>query len=151
MNLIKNIYHLIGFINYLVPPPLNKYVMKFRGVKFDDIRSCWIGSYCFFDTLYPELITIERDVTMSFCVKIACHFEPTKTLKLHGYRDYARAVRISEGSFIGMGSIIFPGVIVGKGAIISAGSIVSEDVKSYHLYKDGKSVPLSVSVKDPVL
>lgn len=132
MKLIKNFF---GIINFYLPPPLNKYLLFFRGVNFDHISTSWIGAFCFFDTLYPEKIKIGKNVVISFGVKIICHFEPSLAQKNLGIKNHEKMVIISDGVFVGAGVIIYPGVIIGKNSIISAGVVLNKSIPAYSVVK----------------
>ncbi len=132
MKLIKNFF---GFINFYLPPPLNKYLLLFRGVNFDHLNTTWIGAFCFFDTLYPEKIKIGKNVVISFGVRIICHFEPSLSLRKIGFRNHEKMVIISDGVFIGAGAIIYPGVKIGKNSIISAGVVLNQSIPAYSIVK----------------
>lgn len=133
-SLISKFKNTLGFINYFIPPPLNKYLLWIRGVNFKNLSSVWIGSFSMFDTSYPEKIIIGSDVIISFGVKIICHFEPTKSLKSK-FNYKVKAVTICDGVFIGAGVIIYPGVKIGKNSIISAGVVLNHSVPSNTLIK----------------
>ena len=42
----------------LMPPPLNKYLYYFSGVKFENLKKTWIGAI-HFDNYDPSLITLK--------------------------------------------------------------------------------------------
>ena len=126
MNLIKRIFCLIG--NYL-PPKLNCVFYKISGVKFN-FSKVWIGNKCYFDTNFPEKITIKDNVCISSEVTIFCHFDPSRKIKNHAIKRYKKNVILEEGVFIGPKSIIMPGVIVRKNTFIRAGSVITKSTNA---------------------
>ena len=64
--LLKRIFCILG--NYS-PPPINKYFYYMAGVNFN-ISKVWIGNQCYFDTVRPNLITIENETCISFRVQM---------------------------------------------------------------------------------
>ena len=89
MKLIKKIFMLIG---NMIPPPLNKFFYMLGGVKFEDIRKTWVGNNCYFDTEYPELIIIKKNVCISSKVIFITHFDPNKAIKLHKIKNYQKTL-----------------------------------------------------------
>lgn len=80
-----------------------------------------IGFESTFDILFPQDITIGRDVIVGYDTTILCH----------GYirEEYQRGpVTIEDDASIGAGCIILPGVTIGRSAIVGAGSVVNRDV-----------------------
>jgi acetyltransferase-like isoleucine patch superfamily enzyme len=122
MNFIRRLFILVG--NYL-PAPVNKVFYKLSGVNFN-FQKVWIGSNCFFDTKFPNLITIEDNVCISFKVIIITHFDPSNSIPNHPIKPSSKPVIIKSGSFIGPGAIIYPGVIVENNSFVKAGSIVKD-------------------------
>lgn len=102
-------------------------LQRMRGVKIG--KNCHFSSYVLLDLIYPQLITIEDNVTISHNVMIFTHANPTANLFLK--KKYPRKVKpviIKQGAVINPGAIIIAGVTIGKDAIVSIGSIVTEDV-----------------------
>ena len=132
MKFLKNFF---GIINFYLPPPLNKYLLFFLGVKFEHINTSWVGAFCFFDTLYPEKIKIGKNVIISFGVKIICHFEPSLNQKNLGFKNQEKMVIISDGVFGGAGVIIYPGVTIGENSIISAGVVLNKSIPAYSIVR----------------
>ncbi|MGB6228720.1 MAG: acyltransferase [Litorimonas sp.] len=120
-----------GVLAYYVPPPLNKYVHKWRGVRITDTKSLWLGVNCHIDTSFPKLIHIGENVTISFGVKIFAHMDPPDTMQQVYLPAYQKPVSIGSNSFIGAGASILPGVSVGQWVIVGAGAIVTKSVPDY--------------------
>lgn len=102
-----------------------------RGVKIG--KNCHFSPYVQIDLLYPQMITIDDNVTIGSNVMIFAHINPTTNLylKSHGYARSIKPVHIKSGAIIGPGSIITEGVTIGENSIVGVGSIVSQDVPDY--------------------
>jgi len=89
-------------------------------------KNVFIGSDCYFDDTFPELISIEDNVTISFRVTIAVHGEK-------GTRGLTKVspVLIHNNAYIGTNATILPGVEIGKNAVVGAGAVVTKSVKPY--------------------
>jgi acetyltransferase-like isoleucine patch superfamily enzyme len=79
----------------------------------------FIGLDTYLDDVFPELITIEAGVVISFRVTIVAHDDASHTVA---------PVHIGRDSFIGTGAIILPGVTIGSGAVVAAGAVVQRNV-----------------------
>ena len=76
----------------------------------------------------PELITIEKGVTITQDTTILTHFlDPSKK----GRHFRLGKVHIEEDAFIGCNVTICNAVRIGKGAIVGAGSLVTKDVPAW--------------------
>lgn len=116
-------------IAYSTPlPSLAISAQRSRGVKIG--KGCHFSPYVQIDLLYPDLITIDDNVTIGSNVMIFAHVNPTTNLYLkeRGYARTVKPVHIKSGAIIGPGSIITAGVIIGESSIVGAGSMVSQDV-----------------------
>jgi acetyltransferase-like isoleucine patch superfamily enzyme len=83
-------------------------------------KDVFIGKYCIIDDTFPELITIEDSVNISFGVTIVAH---------DASKDAVGGVLIKKGAYLGTRSVILPGVIIGEKAVIGAGAVVTSDVQ----------------------
>ena len=83
-----------------------------------------IGLDCYLDDQFPELITIEDEVVVSFRVIITTHDEATG----HINDGTVSEVVLRRGSYIGAGAIILPGVTIGENCVIGAGSVVTRSI-----------------------
>ena len=87
------------------------------GVKIG--KNIYIGKYCIIDDTFPDLITIEDNVVISFGTTITAHDASCNNIA---------PVVLKKGSFVGARSIILPGVTLAENSIVGAGSVVSKDV-----------------------
>ena len=125
---------ILGYLTFFAPPPINKYIMLIRGVKFLNIFNTWIGYGSLFDNSYPELIEIGENVVISSGVKILAHTELPKSINKLGIKNKINKTIIKSNVFIGAGSIILPGVRINEFSVIAAGSIVTKDVPRYTIF-----------------
>lgn len=114
--------------------PLSNFIItmqKARGVKIGE--NCHFSSYVLLDLVYPNLIEIGNNVTISHNVMIFSHSNPTANLflKKNAYPRKTAKVTIKNGAVINPGSIIIAGVTIGENSIVSIGSVVTEDVPDY--------------------
>lgn len=106
-------------------------MQKARGVKIGE--NCHFSSYVLLDLVYPNLIEIGNNVTISHNVMIFSHSNPTANLflKKNEYPRKTKKVTIKNGAVINPGSIIIAGVTIGENSIVSIGSVVTEDVPDF--------------------
>jgi len=108
--------------------PLNSWRVKFhkwRGVNIgENVMVCLQVTL---DHSYPELITIEDDVSLAGNNYILTHSNPYPHFK-NVLESFISPVTIKKGAWIGIGVMILPGVTIGEYSIISAGSIVTKDI-----------------------
>lgn len=97
-----------------------------------DIKGpCWIYRNVYFDSVAPELITIEKGSTITQNTQILTHFlDPTQKGRMYRLGQ----VKIEEDAFIGCNVVICNSVTIGKGAIVGAGSIVTKDIPPYQVW-----------------
>ena len=106
-------------------------MQRLRGVKIGE--NCHLNPYALIDLMYPELVTIENNVTLGSFSMLFAHNNPTANLFLK-QGDYPRKtgeINIKSGAVINPGAIITLGVTIGENSIISSGSVVSQDVPDY--------------------
>lgn len=116
-------------IAYSTPlPRLAIWAQRSRGVKIGN--GCHFSPYVQIDLLYPQLVTIDDDVTIGSNVMIFAHVNPTTNLylKSHGYARIVKPIHVKSGAIIGPGSIITAGATIGKNVIVGVGSVVSQDI-----------------------
>lgn len=117
----KFIIFLIKFYGFLVQITFSNKIRilfcKKMGVSVG--KNVFIGKYCIIDDTFPELITIEDNVNISFGVTIVAH---------DASKDEVAGVLIRKGAYLGTRSVILSGVIIGEQSIIGAGAVVTRDV-----------------------
>ena len=106
-------------------------MQRLRGVKIGE--NCHFCPYAQIDLVYPNLVTIEDNVTIGSNTMIFAHTNPTANLffKKGPYSRKVEPVIIKSGAVITPGSIIMAGVTIGENSIVSPGSVVSQDVPEY--------------------
>jgi len=121
----------LGVLGLYAPPPLNRNIAYWRGVQFEELRTVWIGVRTLIDNEYPQLISIGKNVTISFDVDIIAHVEPPGSMQERFFRKYSAPVTIKSNVFIGARSVILPGVTIHEWSVVAAGSVVVKDVVSF--------------------
>lgn len=93
-------------------------------------RNVFIGLDTYLDCQFPELITIEDDVTIAFRVTVIVHDDARRMDRVEpGAGDGTVApVRLRRGCYLGAGCLIVPGVTIGERAVVAAGAVVTHDV-----------------------
>ena len=118
LQIIRN--KIFGFLaQYLLGNELRLRFYKCMGVKIGD--NVFIGKYCLIDDTFPELISIEDNVNISFGVTIVAH---------DASKRKTDRILIGRGAYIGTRAIVLPGVAIGENATVGAGSVVTKDVES---------------------
>ena len=106
-------------------------MQRLRGVKIGENGD--LDPYALIDLMYPELVTIENNVTLGSFSMLFAHNNPTANLFLK-QGDYPRKtgeINIKSGAVINPGAIITLGVTIGENSIISSGSVVTQDIPDY--------------------
>ena len=98
---------------------LRTFLYSLTGTKIG--KKVFIASYVFIDDQYPELITIEDHVIISYRCTIIAHDDS---------RGIVSPVTIKRNAYIGACATILPGAIVGEDAVIGAGTTIAKDVPS---------------------
>jgi len=125
---------LLGYLAYitLFPTALVIWLNKLRGVRVSDTEGLYIAPMVLIDSLYPELVTLERGVYLTRGVRIITHFNPTPGIaEIIGTDRICGPVSIRESAFVGVGAIVLPNVTIGRCALVGAGAVVTEDVPDY--------------------
>ena len=92
---------------------------------------CYIYKDVYFDSVAPDLITIEKGVTITQGTTILTHFLDSNQKGRH-YR--LGNVHIEEDAFIGCNTTICNSITIGKGAIVGAGSVVTKSIPPYQVW-----------------
>jgi len=111
-----------------VAPGLRIWLYRRMGVAIG--QHVFIGLDTWLDCQFPELITIEDDVTISFRVTVVVHDDARRMDRIEaGAGDGTVApVVLRRGCYLGAGSMILPGVTVGERAVVASGAVVTRDV-----------------------
>lgn len=113
-----------------LPGKYRAFLQTIHGVNFSDWRSSFLGEDVYFDDIYPENITIGRNIRITSGVRIFTHyldtaFQPTAK---RPFRFYQGEIVIGDSVFIGVNTIIVKPIKIGDGAIIGANSVLTHDV-----------------------
>jgi len=102
-----------------IPPGIRNALYRAMGVKVG--RHVFIGLDTWLDDQFPELITIEDDVTISFRVTVVVHDDAKRMDRTEaGAGDGTVApVTFARGCYLRAGCLILPGVTVGAGAVVT--------------------------------
>jgi len=105
-----------------ISPGLRIFLYRSMGVTIGENSQIGLDSYL--DDQFPELITIEDEVVISFRVTITAHDEST------GYINdgIVSEILIKKGSYIGTGAVILPGITIGCNTTVGAGSVVTRSL-----------------------
>lgn len=111
-----------------IPPGLRNALYRAMGVRVG--HHVFIGLDTWLDDQFPELVTIEDDVTISFRVTVIVHDDAKRLDRTEaGAGDGTVApVRLARGCYVGAGALLLPGVTVGERAVVAAGAVVTRDV-----------------------
>jgi len=128
---------IIPFIPY---NPLRIALYKLLGYKIG--RQVFIGMMTYLDDTFPELITIEDYVRISYRVIFATHGRfPTR-------KTYSSPIILKKGCYIGTGAIILSGVTVGESAIVGAGAVVTRNVERATVVAGNPARPIPSSTEN---
>ena len=110
--------------------PTGTRVALYRAMGVRIGRGVFVGLDTWLDDQFPELITIEDEVVISFRVTVVVHDDARRMdAILPGQGDGTVApVRLARGCYLGAGCIVLPGVTVGERAVVGAGAVVTRDV-----------------------
>ena len=125
---IKRLFRLVFLHLQALPMPSKKWrpmMARLGGVNILSPSKTFVGANVWFDTAYPELITIEPHVTLTVGCTIFTHFVYFDG-ELHDYTS--GRVTIKENAWIGARTIICQPVTIGKNAVVGAGSVVTKDI-----------------------
>jgi len=112
-----------------ISPRLRLALYRGMGVRIG--HHVFVGLDSYLDCQFPELITIEDDVTVSFRVTVVVHDDARRLDRIEpGAGDGTVApVRLRRGCYLGAGCLILPGVTVGERAVVASGAVVTRDVE----------------------
>lgn len=111
-------------------PSCRVWLQKMRGVKIG--KNVFIGSEVLIDPPFPNLITIEDDVSLAGRNILIAHSDPTFPIREERLLKAKIApIKIEKGAWVTAGAIILPGVTVGRNSVVAAGAVVTKDVPPY--------------------
>ncbi len=125
---------LIGYFAMKAPLLPSKYrarLHSWRGIKFDNVKTNFIGTNVNLDNMHPELISIGENTIITDGAKILAHFIHTgKKSKDKGefFQFYTGKVRIERNVFIGANTVITKPLTIGENSIIGANTVISKDI-----------------------
>lgn len=105
---------------------------KLRGVRIG--KNVEIGYFCIIGQVYPNLITIEDDATISADTIILEHDNSAYYSRGHKGSVVIAPVTVKKNTFIGVKCVILPGVTIHERAVVGAGAVVTEDVPGGTIY-----------------
>lgn len=116
------------FARSIIVTPLRVAVYRAMGASIG--RDVFIGIDTWLDDQFPELITIEDLVTISFRVTIIVHDDARMPDGITAKRGLGTVapVHLKRGCYIGAGAMILPGITIGEDSVVAAGSVVTRDV-----------------------
>lgn len=94
-------------------------------------NGCWIGRNVHFDTVHPELITVESGAIITQGTIILTHYIDPIRRGIH-FRN--GTVHIGKSAFIGCNTVICNSVTIGDNSIVGAGSIVTKDIPENEIW-----------------
>ena len=111
-----------------IPPGLRLALYRWMGITIG--HGVFVGLDTWLDDQFPELITIEDEVVISFRAMVVVHDDARRMdAILPGQADGTVApVTLKRGCYLGAGCIALPGVTVGERAVVGAGAVVTRDV-----------------------
>ncbi len=121
----------LGYLSFISPPPLNKWLCILRGVRIKRQSSVWIGVGVLIDNKRPDLITINDNVTISSGAKVLSHFQPPKSFEKLNFNYQENPINIMSNVYVGSNARSLPGVNIGSYSVIGAGAVVTKDVPCY--------------------
>ena len=111
----------------LTPSPMRVAIHRLRGVRFSDPGRIFIGEHVTLDAVFPERISIGKDVMLTSGTMILTHYYQPEYA---GHVFMPGEVKIGDGVFFGGRSMVIADIEIGNGAIIAAGAVVAGDVAS---------------------
>jgi acetyltransferase-like isoleucine patch superfamily enzyme len=90
------------------------------------------------DPLYPELITIGDNVTITHA-SILTHDDSSV---IWNRRRRVAPVYIGNNVFIGLRAVVLPGVTIGNNCIVAAGAVVTKDVPDNYVVAGNPARPI---------
>ena len=120
-DLFRKILNLITR-NFVMNYRLRNKMYRSLGVKVG--KEVFIAREVLIDDNFPELLTLEDGVVLSWRVVVLMH-------DTSRHPHIVAPVTIKRKALVGVGAIIMPGVIIGEYAQVGSGAVVTKDVEPY--------------------
>ena len=127
MSILKRIYN--RFFSKKTSTELELEYLQSKGMQIGKNVNCFSADS--FDHIYPHLISIGDNTTISSSVMILAHDASPNVV---GCGTKVGRVKIGSNVFVGGGSTILCDVTIGDNVIIGASSVVSKDLPSNAVY-----------------
>ena len=113
---------------HLHPPRAAPALYRAMGIRIG--QSVFVGLDTWLDDQFPELITIEDEVTISFRVTVVVHDDARRMDHVEAGAGHGTVapVTLRRGCYLGAGALLLPGVTIGERAVVAAGAVVTRDV-----------------------
>ncbi len=108
--------------NFVMSYRLRNKLYRSLGVKVG--KNVFIAREVLIDDNFPELLTLEDGVVLSWRVVVLMH-------DTSRHPHIVAPVTIKRKALVGVGAIIMPGVIIGEYAQVGSGAVVTKDVEPY--------------------
>jgi len=123
-------------LHYMTPPSFRVKLQAWRGVRFKDPKSVFIGDGVNFDERSPESISLGRGVWIAAGCRIISH-------RFISYRFVQKARVVFEDYVrVAVNAVIIGPVRIGEGAMIAPGAIVTKDVPAYTVVSGTAAKPI---------
>jgi acetyltransferase-like isoleucine patch superfamily enzyme len=121
---------------YLTPPSFRVRLQAWRGVRFKDPESVFIGDGVNFDERVPETISLGRGVWIAAGCRIISH-------RFISYRFVEKAPVVLEDYVrVAVNAVVIGPVRIGEGAMIGPGAVVTKDVPPYTVVSGVNAKPI---------
>lgn len=108
--------------NFVMSYRLRNKLYRCLGVKVG--KNVFIAREVLIDDNFPELLTLEDGVVLSWRVVVLMH-------DTSRHPHIVAPVTIKRKALVGVGAIIMPGIIIGEYTQVGSGAVVTKDVEPY--------------------
>ena len=111
------------------PGSFRYHLLKLAGVNVSS--NIFVGGGIFFDTIRPDLISIDEGTTISVGCVIVSHFVKQRI----GHREWQFGeVKIGKNCYLGANVIICQPVTIGDNSALAAGAVVTKDIPAGEIW-----------------